>query len=1109
MKNYKLRNWSFLPSSPSPLSSSINNTLPLASSKNSHLKNDLNPSENLEQKEEAVDKKIQDEIVKSPLLSNDIIESDILSSSSRNPDIQDDDAYDYKNLHQDLDDEQPDYKSVPPDFFNILSTFPLFKQAPKSFHSKVVSKLKLMQYHPQEYIMKEGDPSKSMYWILKGSVSVTSTDGESIYAELASGSFFGEIGILFNRPRTATVVARTKVLVGVLTSDSLNSVLKSYPLIERRIRDEAQERLSMQDKKNKAILPPVLNSNLSNNKFKNKFSKKLFQSSKLSSFASSSSSSSKVGNLPLTNYNPSNASSLANLSSSIPGPSIPITNSPSVSPPIDENLTAADNVDQTISIQEFLKNLPMFSNLPSHIIHRLALGVEPMTYQPFEYIFHKGDLSFDIYFIVNGEVEVIDHLYNDFKIDNILARLKPGMYFGEMAFLSSLNNDLDHYKRSASIRSVTSVELIVVKSDKLKLLCDKYPYIIDDMKNTASQRRSLNYSLQDDKLISFNSSPSNSLPPSRRLSINFLINENSNNSPSSDVSSQAQPPTIAHTPTPPLELSANAPAPAPAPAPVFQQSIFQPNWGFGNNKKDDNSNSNSVSTMYSMEKGRISRSISPISNNDHEINDRKRKSISLSPFHSQQIQQSQSLPHSQSQSQLQSQIPHSQSQSQLQMNVPPLNPVVPSINNFQNLQPGSRRSSFQYMPHSKRIKLATLNGGRRRSSILSNNGPLPDKILLKVFEFLSLPELMKLRTISRRWRQLVYVAPNLCTTLDLKPWNTSIDDKALVTITDFVGSRPQSIDISNCFHITDEGFTYMVNEIGILGKIKKIKMKSNWEVSAMAIMDLTVPSVGRYLEEIDLSNCRKVRDNVLERLIGWDPESISNDAQGESASDHELDLDEFNNNGVGCKNLKILSVGYCKHLSDRIMHHIANHANKRLESLDLTRCTTITDKGFQYWTYRSFSNLKKLSLKDCTFLTDVSIISIANAAPNLEILDLNFCCALSDIAIEVLCLGCQNLRELDLSFCGSAVSDSSLVAISLHLRHLQKLILKGCIRVTRAGIDALLSGCSPLNYINVSQCRNAHIYPGRIPAQKLNVNPQTKSAFVTAGPFQNVIEIVI
>lgn len=1106
MNNYRLWKSNFIPLSPSPLSSFQDSTNDVTPPKSPTPPLALLPSQSPPSLPHTLPKfKIK------PVLddNNDVPPSnktdDVFSSSSKNPNIADDDDYDYYN-NLDDDDVNVDHKSVPPDFFNILRTFPLFKQAPKSFHSKVVSKLKLMQYHPQEYIIKEGDPSKSMYWILKGTVSVTSTDGESIYAELASGSFFGEIGILFNRPRTATVVARTRVLVGVLTSDALSVVLKSYPLIERRIRDEAQERLAMQDKKNKSEIPVL----------------------KAKVFSGSNSTSSLIkqainAHSSLFSQNhASNASHLATLSSSnVPGPSIPpISASSSSVPPTNPSplsqsssnlepdssntkvhLKDRDNVYQTISIQEFIKNLPIFHNLPSHIIHRLALGVEPLTFEPFEYIFHKNDVGSDIYFITNGEVEVINHFNNDIKFDNVLARLKAGDYFGEMTFLSFLNKE-NNYKRSASIRSVTSVELIVVRSEKLESLCNKYPFIIDDMRQTANQRKSLNlsndtnhyYKTQSQSQISNQQSmlisqthsqspsPGSSLPPSRRLSINFLINDNDTNT---------------------NQIPAAAPQPVAAP-------LFAPNWGFdGSNfnnafkKIQAPPRSQQISPVTapnvallenSDDSVKQTRSVSPLSGMDNllnttknttvdeEFNFKKRKSVSGV---------SQSIINNQ----------------QININVPPMNGVVPSINNFQNFQSLSRRSSFQYMPHNKRVKLSNLAGGRRRSSILSNNGPLPDKLLLKVFEYLTLPELMKLRVISRRWRQLLYVAPNLFQELDLTPWNTSIDDNALISITDFVGSRPQYINISNCFHITDEGFTYMVNEIGISGNIKSLKMRSNWEVSAMAIMDLTVPSVGKNLEEIDLSNCRKVRDNVLERLIGWDS---SNEETNDLVVkfDGSSDDDQFNND-VGCKNLKILNVGYCKHLTDDIMYHISNHANKRLESLDLTRCTTITDKGFQYWTYRSFPNLKKLSLKDCTFLTDKSITSIANAANSLEILDLNFCCALSDISIEVLCLGCQNLRELDLSFCGSAVSDSSLVAISIHLRNMEKLILKGCVRVTRAGIDALLSGCSPLNYINVSQCRNAHVYPGRIPAQKLQVNPQTKSAFVTAGPFKNIIEIVV
>ena len=39
-----------------------------------------------------------------------------------------------------------------------------------------------------------------MYWIIRGSVGIVSRDGESIHAELGPGTFFGEIGILFDCP---------------------------------------------------------------------------------------------------------------------------------------------------------------------------------------------------------------------------------------------------------------------------------------------------------------------------------------------------------------------------------------------------------------------------------------------------------------------------------------------------------------------------------------------------------------------------------------------------------------------------------------------------------------------------------------------------------------------------------------------------------------------------------------------------------------------------------------------------------------------------------------------------------------------------------------------
>ena len=64
------------------------------------------------------------------------------------------------------------------------------------------------------------------------------------------------------------------------------------------------------------------------------------------------------------------------------------------------------------------------------------------------------------------------------------------------------------------------------------------------------------------------------------------------------------------------------------------------------------------------------------------------------------------------------------------------------------------------------------------------------------------------------------------------------------------------------------------------------------------------------------------------------------------------------------------------------------------------------------------------------------------------------------------------LTHLNLAFCGSAVSDSSLRSISLHLLELRELSVRGCVRVTGTGVEAVLEGCSELEVFDVSQCKN-------------------------------------
>ncbi len=424
----------------------------------------------------------------------------------------------------------------------------------------------------------------------------------------------------------------------------------------------------------------------------------------------------------------------------------------------------------------------------------------------------------------------------------------------------------------------------------------------------------------------------------------------------------------------------------------------------------------------------------------------------------------------------------------------------------------------------------------QRTASQFSKGALPDHLLVRVFRQLKIRELMRLRRVSVHWSRILSSSPDLLRVLDLREYNRQITDKLLVdTICPFVGARPVVIDISNCFHVTDEGFIALATTCG--ANVRVWRMRSVWDITPQAVLEMA--NRAKELEEVDLSNCRKVSDNLLARVVGWvvpeSPISPPHPHQQTQMMNGRHRASSMRSNYpppqqqqqqqqqqqavvqqtppgtvIGCPKLKRITLSYCKHVTDRSMAHLAVHAASRLESIDLTRCTTITDNGFQHWSIYQFSRLQRLCLADCTYLTDNAIVYLTNAAKCLKELDLvsaihppvpililpppnnhtlnnllnryandwylmniqSFCCALSDTATEVLSLGCPQLVSLKLSFCGSAVSDSSLRSIGLHLLDLQELSVRGCVRVTGVGVEAVVEGCHRLTMFDVSQCKN-------------------------------------
>jgi CRP/FNR family cyclic AMP-dependent transcriptional regulator len=90
-------------------------------------------------------------------------------------------------------------------------------------------------------LTREGDSGREFFVIVEGEVSVTKGGAE--VRRLSAGDFFGEIALVEDRPRTATVTATTPLRFFVLTRPSFRSLLDHQPDLEHKVRSALEERL--------------------------------------------------------------------------------------------------------------------------------------------------------------------------------------------------------------------------------------------------------------------------------------------------------------------------------------------------------------------------------------------------------------------------------------------------------------------------------------------------------------------------------------------------------------------------------------------------------------------------------------------------------------------------------------------------------------------------------------------------------------------------------------------------------------------------------------------------------------------------------------------------
>jgi CRP/FNR family cyclic AMP-dependent transcriptional regulator len=120
------------------------------------------------------------------------------------------------------------------DIFKILKQVPLFSDLTPKELTEVEKIVHRRKYKKNETIIRRGDPGLGMYIIIEGSVEIVDEDEKAdkrTLAKLSDGSFFGDMALLDEDPRSASAIASVdSEVMGFFRPDFLDLIYRKPKL---------------------------------------------------------------------------------------------------------------------------------------------------------------------------------------------------------------------------------------------------------------------------------------------------------------------------------------------------------------------------------------------------------------------------------------------------------------------------------------------------------------------------------------------------------------------------------------------------------------------------------------------------------------------------------------------------------------------------------------------------------------------------------------------------------------------------------------------------------------------------------------------------------------
>ncbi len=153
---------------------------------------------------------------------------------------------------------------------DFLKAVPLLKHMNEDRLQEIARRASVKEYKEKEVIIKQGENSNKFFIIKEGLVGIileVDKKNEEVIGNLkGKGEFFGEIGIIYNIPRSATVIALAPTTVLILSDSDFMELIFGDEEARKLLQELAETRLMQNEetleKYKKTILDVIYRYNI-------------------------------------------------------------------------------------------------------------------------------------------------------------------------------------------------------------------------------------------------------------------------------------------------------------------------------------------------------------------------------------------------------------------------------------------------------------------------------------------------------------------------------------------------------------------------------------------------------------------------------------------------------------------------------------------------------------------------------------------------------------------------------------------------------------------------------------------------------------------------------